>query len=357
MHSEDPMPKAIRRAGRPKAFLAPLLLILVHTGCVSLTLTESTRPFPGHRWPNAPTIAVAEARDRRPDPGVLGRVGWNSLKMTGDAGTKFRNALMTSINEHAYNVRFVGNVNVLDPSAVAAAVREAKSDFLLTAAVLDIRAFSVDPFFDPADVDFTAQVNLLDPDGRTRYTRHIHVHEDKRLWFNPAFGARDMLDAEMDRVANFVATDSELVRVLSEPRGRPAAPAVPAEGPATTVPLSGIPESPPEATPPPEVTAPPVEETPPAEATPPGETTPAESAPAPEEPATPEESPPSPEAGPPADATAPDAATPPGDSPAPTTSAPAQEEPPPDETVAPDEEIVPPPAGRDPVFVEPGAAP
>ena len=53
-------------------------------------------------------------------------------------------------------------------------------------------------------------MSLLDPDGRTVYTRHIHAHEDKRLWFNPAFGAMDVLDDVMERVANYVARDVEL---------------------------------------------------------------------------------------------------------------------------------------------------
>ena len=70
------MPQAFRRAPRPKAFLASLLLLLVVPACVSLELVESTRPFPGRQWPDVPTIAVAEARDRRPDPDRLGRVGW-----------------------------------------------------------------------------------------------------------------------------------------------------------------------------------------------------------------------------------------------------------------------------------------
>jgi hypothetical protein len=203
------------------------------------------------------------------------------------APVKFRNALMTSLNEHAYNV---GSRQRQRPRSGGRGRRPV--DFLLTAAVLDIRAFSIDPFFDPADVDFTAQVNLLDPDGRTRYTRHIHVHQDRRLWFNPAFGARDMLDAEMDRVSDFVATDSELVRVLSAPRGAPSATAdgagpIPSDesappaavipstealtppGAVTTVPLSEIPAAPAEAPLPGETTELPPEEAPPSGATPP----------------------------------------------------------------------------------------
>jgi len=327
------MPQVFR-AARPKAFLAPLLL-LVTSGCVTLDLKEATRPFPGRQWQGAPRIAVAEVADRRPDPGVLGRVGWNSLKISGNAGAKLRNALMASLNEHAYNVQFVGPVNVLDPADVAAAVRDAKADFLLTAAVLDIRAFSVDPFFDPADVDFTAQVNLLDPEGRTIYTRHIHVHEDKRLWFNPAFGARDMLDDEMERVADFVSTDAEMIRVVSRRRGKAGAPALaagpidtatpgiaapekpisstqptpPSPGPPSAIPLSEIPES-----------APPVETTSPAEAAPPAEVT------SPEEPPL-------------------------------ETIAPPEEGTPPEGTLAPGEEAVPATPEGDSVFLPPGGSP
>ncbi len=400
------MPQAFRRAPRPKAFLAPLLLLLATSGCVSLALTESTKPFPGRQWLHVPTIAVAEARDRRPDTDTFGRVGWNSIKLSGDAGAKFRNALMTSLNEHAYNIRFVGNVNVLDPAAVAAAVREAKADFLLTAAVLDIRVFSVDPFFDPADVDFTAQVNLLDPDGRTRYTRHIHVHEDRRLWFNPAFGARDMLDKEMERVADFVATDVELVRVVSEPRKPPAsllatqdaAPAAPAPGekpisstepaptvpptptgppptgPVTTVPLSEIPEAPLPGQAPsedqisPAEQAVPADETPSAEATAPTGSPPAEEAAsveggqgpldAPLESSTAEaptsETPPAPDEPPaPEDSQPPAEVEPPEAEPSPQETAPPDAAPP-EGTIGPDEEIVPPPDQQDPVFVVPG---
>ena len=353
------MPRAFR-AARPKALLAPLLLLLATSGCVSLELTESARPFPGRRWPSAPTIAVAEARDRRPDPGVLGRVGWNSLKITGNAGSRFRNTLMTSLNEHAYNVRYVGNVNVLDPGAVVSAVREAQADYLLTAAVLDIRAFSVDPFFDPADVDFTAQVNLLDPDGRTRYTRHIHIHEDRRLWFNPAFGVRDMLDDEMDRVAEFVATDSELIRVVSEPRRKPAATMESAPPQATDRPISSTEmppgafppaEAPPPAAPPPDIPLSEIPEAPNAQPSPP----PQEMAPLPGE------APPGPgaavEPAPPSEAGTPSDEASPEPAPAPDVSAPVAEEPPPEAAIAPDEAIVPPPAGRDPVFLDPGASP
>jgi len=323
------MPQVFR-AARPKAFLAPLLL-LVTSGCVTLDLKEATRPFPGRQWQGAPRIAVAEVADRRPDPGVLGRVGWNSLQISGNAGAKLRNTLMASLNEHAYNVQFVGPVNVLDPAAGAAAVRDAKADFLLTAAVLDIRAFSVDPFFDPADVDFTAQVNLLDPEGRTIYTRHIHVHEDKRLWFNPAFGARDMLDDEMERVADFVSTDAELIRVVSTRRGKAGTTAL-AAGPvdAATRGLAA-PEKP------------------------------ISSA---EEPTPPPPAPPStiplseiPESAPPVGATSPAEATSPEEQPPPETIAPPEEGTPPEGTLAPGEEAVPAAPESDPVFLPPGGPP
>jgi hypothetical protein len=301
---------------------------------------------------------VAEVADRRPDPDVLGHVGWNSLKISGNAGAKLRNALMASLNEHAYNLRFVGPVNVLDPAAVAAAIRNAETDFLLTAAVLDIRAFSVDPFFDPADVDFTAQVNLLDPEGRTVYTRHIHIHEDKRLWFNPAFGARDMLDEEMDRVADFVSTDAELIRVISRRRGKTgtsalAAGPADAETPGIAVPEKPIsstqptppPPGPPSATPPSEIpeSAPPVEATSPAEAAPPAEVTP------PEQPVPPEAAPPPQETTPPTQATSPE-------EPPPETTAPPEEETPPEGTLAPGEEAVPATPENDPVFLPPGGS-
>ena len=59
------------------------------------------------------------------------------------------------------------------------------------------------------------QVNLLDPDGRTVYTRHVHAHEDKSLWLNPAFGALDMLDKTVTRVAEFIAKDAEFRRLAT----------------------------------------------------------------------------------------------------------------------------------------------
>ena len=98
---------------------------------------------------------------------------------------------------------------------LAAHLVETNADALLTAAVLELRVYSTDPFFDPADIDFIAQVSLLDRDGRTVYTRHIHAHEDKRLWFNPAFGAMDVLDAVMTRTAEYVAGDAELERAMN----------------------------------------------------------------------------------------------------------------------------------------------
>jgi hypothetical protein len=183
-------------------------------GCVTLELNEATHPFVGRVWPGAATLAVSEVRDRRDDPGYFGRMGWNTIHIKGDAGMKFRNALMASLNEHGFNVRYVGPVNVLDEAAVAQAVRKTGADFLLTAAVLDIRGYSTDVFFDPADVDFVAQVNLLDREGRTVYTKHIHAHDDKRVGFNPGYGSLKMLDGEMDRVADYVSTDSELLRVV-----------------------------------------------------------------------------------------------------------------------------------------------
>ncbi|OGP82122.1 MAG: hypothetical protein A2Y95_01710 [Deltaproteobacteria bacterium RBG_13_65_10] len=191
-----------------------LLAVSALAGCVTLELKEATRPFVGRVWPAAPTIAVSEVRDRRDDPTRFGRIGWNTISIAGDAGKKFRNALLSSLNEHSFNVRYVGPVNVLDTDAVAGAIRKMDADFLLTAAVLDIRGYSTDLFFDPADVDFVAQVNLLDRQGRTVYTRHVHAHDDKRVGFNPAFGSLKMLDDEMERVADYVAIDPELIRVI-----------------------------------------------------------------------------------------------------------------------------------------------
>ncbi len=208
-----------------------LLFASALAGCVTLELSEATHPFVGRVWPGAPTLVVSEVRDRRDDPSHFGRMGWNTIKISGDAGMKFRNALMASLNEHGFNVRYVGPVNVLDEDAVARAVRKAGADFLLTAAVLDIRGYSTDVFFDPADVDFVAQVNLLDREGRTVYTRHVHAHDDKRVGFNPGFGSLKMLDGEMNRVADYVATDSELVRVIrywTSERAARAAPLSPA---------------------------------------------------------------------------------------------------------------------------------
>jgi hypothetical protein len=191
-------------------------------GCVTLNLKEATRPYLGRTWPDAPTIAVCEVRDRRDDPERFGRVGWNVFSISGDAGVKFRNALMTALNDAGYNLRFVGPINVLDRDAVARAVGDAGADVLLTAAVLELRVYSTDPFFDPADVDFVAQVNLLDPEGRTVYTRHVHSHDDKRLWFNAAFGALGMLDNTMEAAAAYIAKDDDLKQVVAWVRKRHA---------------------------------------------------------------------------------------------------------------------------------------
>jgi hypothetical protein len=163
-----------------------------------------------------------EVRDRRDDPERFGRVGWNVFSMSGDAGAKFRNALMAALNEEGYNLRFVGPINVLDLDTAARAVHEARADLLLTAAVLELRVYSTDPFFDPADVDFVAQVNLLDQDGRTVYTRHVHARDDKRLWFNAGFGARDMLDGVMEGAADYVARDDDLKQVVKSLAARRA---------------------------------------------------------------------------------------------------------------------------------------
>ncbi len=209
---------AVRRfAAIGIAVAAPLL-----GGCVTLDLKEATRPYLGRDWPEAPTIAVCEVRDRRDDPERFGRVGWNVFSISGDAGAKFRNALMTALNDAGYNLRFVGPINVLDHDAAARTLRDARADLLLTAAVLELRVYSTDPFFDPADVDFVAQVNLLDPEGRTVYTRHVHARDDKRLWFNSAFGALDMLDGTMEGAAAYVAKDDELKQVVKSVTSRPA---------------------------------------------------------------------------------------------------------------------------------------
>jgi hypothetical protein len=129
---------------------------------------------------------------------------------------------MAALNEEGYNLRFVGPINVLDLDTTARAVHEAQADLLLTAAVLELRVYSTDPFFDPADVDFVAQVNLLDQDGRTVYTRHVHARDDKRLWFNAGFGARDMLDGVMEGAAEYVARDDDLKQVVKSLAARRA---------------------------------------------------------------------------------------------------------------------------------------
>lgn len=198
----------------PTAFVLALVVSPAATGCVTLDLREATEPYVGRTLPDAPTIAIAEATDRRDEPKRFGRVGWNVFSFSGGAGPKFRNALMSALAEQGYNVRFVGFKNVLSYEETARAVEETGADALLTAAVLELRVYSTDPFFDPADIDFIAQVSLLDRDGRTVYTRHIHAHEEKRLWFNPAFGAMDVLDEVMARTAEYVANDSELERAM-----------------------------------------------------------------------------------------------------------------------------------------------
>ena len=198
----------------PAAFVLALVAAPAATGCVTLDLREATEPYVGRTLPGAPTIAIAEATDRRDEPKRFGRVGWNVFSFSGGAGQKFRNALMSALADHGYNVRFVGYKNVLSYEETARAIKETNADVLLTAAVLELRVFSTDPFFDPAAVDFIAQVSLLDGDGRTVYTRHIHAHEDKRLWFNPAFGAMDVLDEVMARTAEYVAGDAELERAM-----------------------------------------------------------------------------------------------------------------------------------------------
>lgn len=202
----------------PRAIVLVLAATLAATGCVTLDLREATEPYIGRTLPGAPTIAIAEATDRRDEPKRFGRVGWNVFRFSGGAGQKFRNALMSALADQGYNVRFVGYKNVLSYEETARAIEETDADALLTAAVLELRVFSTDPFFDPADIDFIAQVSLLDRDGRTVYTRHIHAHEEKRLWFNPAFGAMDVLDEVMARTAEYVAGDAELERAMSAVR-------------------------------------------------------------------------------------------------------------------------------------------
>lgn len=202
----------------PPNSIAPILcvwaLILTTGGCVTIDLREATTPYVGREKPGAPTIALVDVADRRDDPTRFGRAGYTVLSFSGDAGHKFRNAMIGALDRYGYDVRYVGQKNVLDPAVAAAAVREAETEALLTAAVLELRLYSTDILFDPADVDFVAQVNLLDGEGRTVYTRHVHSRDDKRLWFNPGFGAMDMLDEVMDDAAAFVARDPELWEAL-----------------------------------------------------------------------------------------------------------------------------------------------